>query len=43
MRSTQRSTDGKSIAISSAKHSFDIEVSLTIGSGSRLVKATRAC
>src|SRR5262249_33426769 len=41
IRSTTRPTDGKSIAISSAKHSCGIEVQLTIGSGSMLVKVTR--
>src|SRR5690348_7956662 len=39
MRSTAVSTLGKSIAISSAKQSLDIELPLTIGSAPRLVKA----
>ena len=37
----QLPTDGKSIAISSAKHSYDIEGPLTIGADPALVKATR--
>jgi rubredoxin len=43
MRSTTRPTDGKSIAISSAKHSCAIKVPLTIGVDLRLVKATSQC
>src|SRR5262245_2940706 len=43
MRSTTRPTEGKSIAISSAKHSCGIEVSLTIGVDHRVVKATHRC
>jgi len=43
MRSTTRPTDGKSIAISSAKHSCGIKVPLTIGVDPRLVKATSRC
>src|SRR3954470_22233050 len=42
MRSTTFPTEGKSIAISSAKHSCvicDIEISLTIGVDHRVVKA----
>jgi len=41
IRSTTRPTEGKSIAISSAKHSCDIKVRLTIGAGPCLVKASR--
>ena len=43
IRSTTRPTDGKSIAISSAKHSCDIKVPLTIGVDPRLVKASDRC